>query len=369
MENAIWQSKNLIASDIANEFELEHKVRKASSRKELRCPDPVCISPIVRYCHGEIKGAYFAHLNNDKCDYADFDKNDTPVIRLIRLKLYKYFSERGYSVKCEQKVLDHHYSQLYFVMQTGNRIALELGTKQTTANVIDSLSDEYKHRGIGVRWLVVSDTNYGSKENELFYLKRYLLNRTTYQEFLIINKDGTKISQSRWDRNKYEYNGLNIHVNDYEDIYTEEVGVNLLTFENDELTIKGFNQRYNQWIQRKQKAVDEKIRKIKEQEKQEAERKFQPPKPIIQNNINHPSIYDVGRQYTADVSHLKSYEERKAEILGKMDQQEVQVRDSSDVRWIRCEICKKIGEDGEFNSYGGPNHINLGICSDCARKT
>lgn len=87
MGNAVWRDRNLIASDVANEFELERVIRKASGRKELICPDKRCKSPIVRYCHGEIRGAYFAHLTNDKCDYADFDKNDTTVFRLLRLKL------------------------------------------------------------------------------------------------------------------------------------------------------------------------------------------------------------------------------------------------------------------------------------------
>lgn len=65
MENAIWKNENLIAQDVADEFELEREVRKASGRKELRCPDGGCKCPIVRYCHGEVKGAYFAHLTND----------------------------------------------------------------------------------------------------------------------------------------------------------------------------------------------------------------------------------------------------------------------------------------------------------------
>lgn len=210
MENAILGSRNLIALDVANEFELEREVRKASSRKELRCPDKSCTSPILRYCHGEIKGAYFAHLTNDRCDYADFDKNDTSVFRLLRLKLYRYFSRLGYNVECEGKILEHHYSQLFFELQSGSKMALEFGSKQTTANLIDILTDEYDRAGVSVRWLVISDTNYGNKENELFYLKRYLINKSNKNEYIIINKEGTMVSQSRWDCDKYEYNGHHI---------------------------------------------------------------------------------------------------------------------------------------------------------------
>ncbi|MDE6667722.1 MAG: hypothetical protein K2K38_05185 [Clostridia bacterium] len=367
MENAKWKGKNLIAFDVANEFELEHEVRKASGQKELLCPDQGCKNPVVRYCHGEIKGAYFAHLINDKCDYADFDKNDNQVFRLLRLKLYKYFSELGYNVKCEQKVLKHHYSQLFFMLPNGSRIALEFGSKQTTANIIDNLNEEYECLGINVFWLVVSDTNYGSKENELFYLKRYLLNRTNFKEYLIIKKDGTAISQSRWDCNKYEYNGNRIYVRKFNDIYSEETPANLLIFENNVLSIKGFNERYNQWLQRKREAFEEEINIIKERERRATECKLQLSKPIVQRTIEQP-FYKPININTVVIKRAKGYEERKAEIIARIDQQKVQVRDSSDVRWIRCEICGKIGEDAEFSSYGGPNHINLGICSDCTRK-
>lgn len=55
-------------------------------------------------------------------------------------------------------------------------------------------------------------------------------------------------------------------------------------------------------------------------------------------------------------------------LLELMDQQEVQVRDSQDRRWVKCKFCGKIALDSEFSSYGGPNHINLGICSECQKN-
>lgn len=55
-------------------------------------------------------------------------------------------------------------------------------------------------------------------------------------------------------------------------------------------------------------------------------------------------------------------------ILSRIDQQKVQARDEYDRRWVKCEICGKIAPDSEFNSYGGPNHINLGRCNDCTRQ-
>ena len=50
---------------------------------ELYCPDPECDHKILRYCHGEIKEAFFAHLNNESCDYANFDKENTQTMRTV----------------------------------------------------------------------------------------------------------------------------------------------------------------------------------------------------------------------------------------------------------------------------------------------
>lgn len=47
-------------------------------------------------------------------------------------------------------------------------------------------------------------------------------------------------------------------------------------------------------------------------------------------------------------------------------QQETPVRDADGRRWIKCEFCGKIAVEGEFSSYGGKGHINLGTCRDCS---
>ncbi len=49
-------------------------------------------------------------------------------------------------------------------------------------------------------------------------------------------------------------------------------------------------------------------------------------------------------------------------------QQEKQVLDGEGVRWIKCEFCGKIAKVDEFSSYGGENHINLGICYECQKN-
>ena len=59
---------------------------------------------------------------------------------------------------------------------------------------------------------------------------------------------------------------------------------------------------------------------------------------------------------------------RYNEVKDMFTQQETQIKDSKGIRWIQCEVCGEIKESNEFNSYGGMNHVNLGICSQCSRK-
>ena len=52
MENALWNGERLLACEVAENYYTEKKIRKASFSGELRCPDPECKSPILKYCHG-----------------------------------------------------------------------------------------------------------------------------------------------------------------------------------------------------------------------------------------------------------------------------------------------------------------------------
>lgn len=59
-------------------------------------------------------------------------------------------------------------------------------------------------------------------------------------------------------------------------------------------------------------------------------------------------------------------EDFKRNMESNFSQQETQVRDADGNRWIKCEFCGKIAMDGEFSSYGGKGHINLGTCKECS---
>lgn len=51
------------------------------------------------------------------------------------------------------------------------------------------------------------------------------------------------------------------------------------------------------------------------------------------------------------------------------DDQEHPFHDPAGNRWVRCEYCGQIFMDGNFVSYGGPHHANLGTCKECSRKS
>lgn len=56
------------------------------------------------------------------------------------------------------------------------------------------------------------------------------------------------------------------------------------------------------------------------------------------------------------------------EVATMFDQQATPVRDSFGRRWVKCEKCGEKKLETEFVSYGGRNHVNLGLCRECARN-
>ena len=377
MEKALWNGQLYTAADISESYELEKTIRKASGRKELRCPDADCPSPILRYCHGEIKTAFFAHLDNCTCDYAEFDKENTHLMRRVNRIIYDSFVAQGYDVQLEVKLLPRHYTHLLFTMPSGKKIAVELGTQRTTANRIDYLSEQYASIGVDVKWIVISNSQTPVKENETFFIKRYLLNESKRKDILVLNWDGTEITQYIVDPNKYLFRGNSIHSENYPDIYSETAGLNSLAFDEDELTIQGFHGRYNEWLNRKRNAFDKKIAQIEEEaalrEKRMRERQeeFERQRREMATRTNTVSNNTAGRyapSYSRPAITSLSYDARRESVLPRMDQQQEQVRDATGVRWVKCELCGSVETEDKFWSYGGTNHVNLGTCYKCGKK-
>lgn len=69
-----------------------------------------------------------------------------------------------------------------------------------------------------------------------------------------------------------------------------------------------------------------------------------------------------------EIERIKTQQEFEAALEDVFIQQETQIRDADGNRWIKCEFCGKIALEKEFNLYGGPGRVNLGICYDCSRS-
>lgn len=369
MEYAVWNGKMLSATEVSEKFELERQIRLLSESKQLRCPDVECQNPIVRYCHGEKKIAYFAHLSNCSCDYEQFDRNNSFVLRGVRLKLMKLFQKAGIYVKAEQKVLAHHYCQLLIGFSENNKVAVEFGTEKTDVSNIENLEKEYKDKNIEVKWIFIGDTHNSLREKKLYYLKRHLLNCTANKQFIIISPDCEKVAQYRLDDNSYLYLGEKVKITPDTDLYFEISDLENLEFTNGDFSLKGFNERFDDWLQKKQEAFNKKVAIIEQHNKEvESRKREQEEKELQRIKKEAKQISFIENDFTPEErgSAIKYYCEE--EILERINQQDVQVRDSHGRRWIRCEYCGKVAPADYFNSYGGPNRLNLGICEDCARK-
>ena len=271
-------------------------------------------------------------------------------------------------------------------MADGSKIAVEIGTQRLSANRIDLLTDEYRKVGIPVKWIVLGNTDTPVRENQTFFLKRYLLNETINKDLLVVNWDGTEVAQYKADPNKYEYNGRIFSSDNYPDTYTEYATLSDLTFEDNELSFAEYHERYQEWVAKKRAAFNKKIKLLEEENRrrleeihrqaQEKNRLFREQQERLRRNkslqspIAPVSIADVQKkQAPSTVGTMDiTYEQRRQEVLPRMIQQEIQVRDSLVRRWIKCEICGDVETEDKFGSYGGINHVNLGVCYNCSRK-
>ena len=348
MERGFWKDKEYYASEIMENFELEKDIRLASG-KELYCPDPLCENKLLKYCHGDKRKAYFAHINNEKCDYGKFDKSKrmTSNIRVIQKLLYAHLKDLGHTVQLEQKILPHHYTHI--LMNIENKpIAIEIRMQSTTARDISFIEKNYKENGIEFMWVVISKNHEHAKESNISYLKRYNLNEATNNDIIIIDEKGQKITQVRMDINQYYYENQAIREFNEKKLYTLRGNMNDLILENGKLTLKDFYKNYENWLQEKQNLFKQEVNsynKLKENKKIEER--------VIKENFNNENEYEYICQ---------TIEEIELHIT----QQKKQVRDKDGKRWVKCKECGKIAKVSQFNKYGQEG-INIGTCNECKK--
>ena len=358
MEHGIWQGKPFLAMEIAAQYELEKEIRRASGRGELRCPDPECGNPTIKYCHGEIRGAYFAHRTQEDCDYALFDKKDSGVMRGIRKNLYDHLKEQGVPVELEVKALPHHYVPLLITEENGRKTVIEIGSQQTSIRQLEKLQLACVQADARLRWLVADETDTLVRENRTYFLKRYLLNESAGKSLLVVSWDGSRLTQYRRDDKQYVRNGVPWLPEGYSAIYMESAPLQKLCYENGELTICGFENRFLIWQEEKQAVFEIEMRRIEKEQERIRERQE------WRTAVQHPERTVESRPDTGSAEG-QSEEAEWASICMQLEQQEIPARDSAGRRFVCCEICGKIDTDAQFCTYGGKYHINLGVCYEC----
>lgn len=249
MEKAIWQGKTICASDIKDKWEYEKNIRLASANRELMCPDIGCHSPILKYCHGNLKRPYFAHKKSSECDYDKYDRQNTPDIDNIKLLIYRHLISKGFKADIDSKVSDHHYAHVV-IYQDNKKFAIELVQDSITVQKINKLVSLYKKANTNCVFIVIGSDVALQKESDSNFVRRFSLNESDNNGLLIINIQGTSIHQYRLDNFKYTYCGEELY--GYQSIYSENSYFKELTFENGTLTINGFNKRYTNWFNKKQ---------------------------------------------------------------------------------------------------------------------
>ena len=333
MDKAFLNNKKISAYEISLDYELEKAIRKSSRNKQILCCDNDCKNPVLRYCHGDKKMAYFAHLVNAECDYGKFDKNDTEYLKELRRKLYDVFTKLGYKVETEYKILSHHYSPL-FCSKEDSLFVIEIGDSKTTSGYLETIMNEYKSKQIPVKWLVVGEEQFIVQENGVSFLKRFLLNESNKNDYILI--DDNDIIQYRLDKKIYQ-------LKQFGNIYKEKSKLQELCIEDGELCIGGYNSRFLLWQKGKEEKITQELIKREELKKERGRQE------LLQKQAEEERLNKIKAQQnipkinleTKDLNNTLSFRS-----VGKV---------------YTCNECGKQGGDGEFYMTQG----TTGTCWEC----
>ena len=116
---------------------------------------------------------------------------------------------------------------------------------------------QYTGLGISCKWIVVDEINPKIREDSVYFLKRYELNRSTENELFVIDANTRKIAQYKMDILSYppQYNfALN---KKYGQIFFMQGEIEDLCLEEKRLSLPGFSLKYSAWLEQKSQFVEE----------------------------------------------------------------------------------------------------------------
>lgn len=325
MEKALYNGEEILSFEISKNYELEKSIRKASGRKELLCPDENCQNRVLKYCHGDKKQPYFAHVINTNCGYEKYDRETTEYTKEIKRILFWHFKQLGYNVQMDVKLLDRHYSHLV-ITQNGNKYPIEIISKFSTANRLDFIKKKYDESKFHVNWIVTdisADLDDSLIESELNFAKRFSLNETDDNVLITIDLSGKIITQYQMDSKQYCFDGREIYSDNYPKIFKKRSNIDDLVFENGNLLIKGFYESSSQYFAKKEKAFEKKIIELKTQkETEELER---------QKRIEeYKRIEKIKKEIRQKEAKRKAEEERiKKEVIARQREEKRIQREKS----------------------------------------
>ena len=356
MEKAIWNGKEIVALDIAEQYELEKAIRKASGRKELLCPDEYCTHRVLRYCHGEKKEAYFAHLNNADCAYEKYDNATSEITKNIKRILYSYLKSKNYDVQMDVKLIPGHYTHLV-LHSNDKQYAVQIISKFSSANRIDDFFIKYKEASIPVIWIVTdSGENNAINESEMNFAKRFSINETSDNSIITIDLNGENITLYKMDTKEYIYDGRPLHSSNYPKIFTRQYPIGKLEFVDGMLIVPEFNDEFENFLAKKAVAFEELKHKRdkEEQERKEAAEKLR--KEIKKQNEE----FEAARREKQRRYKEKLQEERNKQIQAELEEQRKKEEEKAKQR----EELKELSQGYEIGDRVAHKRFGSGTVTD-----
>ncbi|MCM1259352.1 MAG: topoisomerase DNA-binding C4 zinc finger domain-containing protein [Prevotella sp.] len=92
---------------------------------------------------------------------------------------------------------------------------------------------------------------------------------------------------------------------------------------------------------------------------------------LFQSLSQNARVNDPTRKLQELVQQKKVEEQKESEkdvFNGDFFQNDTLIKDRNGNRWVKCRVCGLIAITKQFNSYGGKDSLNTGVCNNCREK-
>ncbi len=340
MDQALWKGRLVSAFLISKDYQQEKEIRETSKRKELMCPDPECGHPVLKYCHGDIKNAYFSHVQNTDCLYDRMEKQTSASVKDACYRLADLLSQKGFKVTLMTRVSKDHVAHLVLTDEKG-RHAIEFITTKMGVNRLNELKALYEGLDLSLQMIVISDVVDLSAEDEVAFAKRYVLHEEDHILVFSHLSEEREGLQAALDNRDYR-----VIFPPSERIYSERHRLEDMTVVEGRVSACGFDQRFKAEQEKKQARADEIIReRAAERERVKAAMKAREEKEERE-----------ARERQARIEEERRRQSEKEEKAGA-EAEQVQA-----AKEFVCIYCGLIGSEADFMIMGGEYGADQGVC-------